>query len=422
MKTTVKMLTAGMLGSALLFAACKKNDSEGEKVNPGTGVVDTTKLLRSKYVFVYSGTGSTGNAGTYIVTADDVTKGSISSTNNGVETDAYSFIVQNNKVFGQAYTNQGPVTPYQIYKDNGQIGVVGRTVTTFRTGVYGTVNKDAWVGGSDPRTSGVGELFLFDAVNLKLNGRSTTDLKAITGTGENAVWTGLFQVDNKLYMPYYKYKPKANGAPWEGNYGSLDSTWVAVFSYPGLKYEKTIGDDRTGFIGNWFSMQGLHQIENGDVYAWATAGEINDVKSKKPSGIIRIKKGTEQFDKSYFFDVEKKTGTKIARGEYVANGKFLMALYATDAKGDVSGGRTKMAIMDVFNQTVTYVTGIPEHNQPDFRMQVYNEGDGKTINYVMEDDNGQFYVYVVDASTATAKRGLHIVGASGVTSISKLKY
>lgn len=408
---------SGALLSIALLSGCSKNDNE-----PDTGgITDPNNLTKSKYVFVYSGNAS-GTTGTYIITADDVTKGTVSSANNGVETDAYSFIVQNNKVFAQAYTDQGPVTPFGLNTD-GKMGSSGRVVTTFRTGVYGTMNTNAWVGGGDPRSSGVGELFRFDAENLLVANRSTTDLKAITQTGANAVWTGLFQVDNKIYMPYYKFFPPAAGAPFsQGKYGSLDSTWVAVFSYPELKYEKTISDDRTGYVGNWFSMQGLKQIENGDVYTWSTAPEINGIKSTKPSGIVRIKKGTEVFDKSYFFNMEEVAKAKIARGAYIANGKFLMALYAGVTTGDISGGRVKMAIVDVNTKTVNYVTGVPEHAQPLFKLNTYYEGDGKTIDYVFKDDAGQFYVYLINAETATAIKGLHLEGATDVTSISKLKY
>ncbi|MCW3465310.1 DUF4374 domain-containing protein [Chitinophaga nivalis] len=415
MKKTVLKLMTGVFGTVILMSACKKdNDTQTEPpVTPGKD--------RSKYVFVYSGKGAAGNAGTYIVTANDISQGEISATGNGVEVEAYSFIVTNNTLFAQAYTNQGPVTPFRL-NEEGKIVEAGRLINTFRTGVYGTVNNNAWVGGGDPRQSGLGELFLYDAVKLQVTAKSSIDLKAITGTGENAVWTGLFQVDNKLYVPYYKFKPVEGGAPWMGKYGSLDSTWIAVLSYPELKYEKTIADGRSGFVGNWFGMQGLHQVENGDVYTWSTAGEINDIKSKNHSGVLRIKKGTTEFDQSYFFDMEKRVGVKIARAEYISKGKFLMSLYAGATTGDVSGGRVRLAIVDVFNQTVNYVQGAPEHAQPDFKMQVYNERDGKTINYVMEEDGGEFYVYVIDAETATAKRGLHIKGAEGVTSISKLTY
>jgi len=417
MKATFKILLSGSVLSMLLFSACSKSSSEPDGDGTGTGTQE-----KSKYVFVYTA-GASGVTGTYIITADDVTKGSVSSTNNGVETDAYSFIVQNNKVFAQAYTDQGPVTPFGLSTD-GKIVTAGNVVTTFRTGVYGTVNDDAWIGGGDPRRNGVGELFRFDAKNLLLAGKSTTDMKAMTQTGANAVWTGLFQVDNKIYMPYFKYFPPASAsAPFtQGVYGSLDSTWVAVFSYPEMKYEKTISDDRTGYIGNWFSMQGLKQIENGDIYAWSTAPEINGIKSKKPSGIVRIMKGTEVFDKSYFFNMEEVAKVKIARGAYIANGKFLMALYEGTTTGDISGGRVKMAIVDVNAKTVKYVDGVPTHAQPLFKLNTYYEGDGKTIDYVFKDDSGQNYVYVINAETATATKGLYLEGATDITSISKLKY
>ena len=415
MKKTTNFLLTGMLGMAVLLGACSKDKNTAD--GSGTGNPDPGKLTRSKYVFVYTGKGD--NAATYIVGADDITKGGISSTKNGVEVDAYSFVVQNNTVFAQAYNEQGPVTPYRIY-DDGKIGVAGRTVTTFRTGVYGKVNNDSWVGGGDPRSSGVGELFRFDAVNLQLAGRTTTDLKKITGTGFNAVWTGLFQVNNKLYMPYYKFKHTPGGRVYEGEYGSLDSTWVAVFSYPELKYEKTIGDDRTGFIGDWSSQQGVQQIENGDVYAWSTAmGNGEQRRSARPSGIVRIKKGAEQFDKSYFFNIEAATGAKISRGEYIGNGKFLMSVYTVPKENE---GKVKMIIADVFNNKVTEVKGIPSHDAVRFKMVVYAESDGKTIDYVMQDDSGEYYVYVINGETATATRGLHIEGAEVVTAFSKLKY
>lgn len=418
MKTTSNFLMSAGLAMAVLLGACSKSKDTPDVTGPtnpeGTG--------RSKYVFVYSGSAASGSAGTYIVSTDDITTGKVSSKNNGVETDAYSFVLQNNTIFAQAYNNLGPVTPYRIYED-GQIGIAGRTVTTFRTGVSGTVNQDTWVGGGDPRSSGVGELFRFDAVNMQVSGKSVTDMNKITGTGENAVWTGLFQVDNKLYMPYYKFKPAGAGAaPWQGNYGSLDTAWVAVFSYPEMKYEKTIADGRTGFIGNWGSMQGLKQIENGDSYVWATSGSINKIKSKNHSGILRIKKGTEAFDKDYFFDVEALTGFKIARGEYIANGRFLMTIYTSAETGDVSGGRVKVAIVDINSKTVTYVKDVPEHEQGSFKMHVYYEGDGKTISYVLEDDMKQYYVYIINAETATGKKGVHIEGADNVTAFSKLKY
>ncbi|MGY0039565.1 DUF4374 domain-containing protein [Pedobacter sp. NJ-S-72] len=414
MKKTTNFLITGMLGMGILLGACSKNTVE----TPGPVVpVDPAKPVRSKYVFVYTGKGAA--AATYIVSTDDITKGGVSSTNNGVEVDAWSFIVQNNTVFAQAYNEQGLVRPFRI-NEQGKVVEAGRSVTTFRTGVSGKVGKDFWVGGGDPRSSGIGELYRFDAVNLQIAGRSTTDLNKITGTGFNAVWTGLFEVDNKIYLPYYKFKHTPGGRVYEGEYGSLDSTWVAVFSYPELKYEKTIGDDRTGFIGDWSSQQGVQQIENGDTYAWSTAsGDGEHRKSAKPSGIVRIKKGAGQFDKSYFFNIEAAAGSKICRGEYIGKGKFLLAVYAN---AGATGGKIKMIIADVFNNTITPVSGVPVHEFGGFKLIVYAEQDGKTINYAMQDDAGEYYVYIINADTGAATRGVHIEGAESVTAISKLTY
>lgn len=415
MKTIVNyFLVSVFIAGILAISSCSKKDAaEIDNSNSNTG--------KSKFVFVVFTDGSGGEASRYIVTTDDVKSGTISTTGNGVETDAYSFIRQNNKLFGIVYAAQGPTTPYKL-NAKGELVLAGASVNTEMTGVYGTVNNNEYVGGSVNRSlsSSIATLYRFDAENLKVAGRNTVDLAKITGISEMAVWSGITQVDNKLFAPVY-YTPGVTGQSTK----YVDSTWIAVFDYPSLQYRKMIRDGRTGFIGNWFGMQGVKQIENGDVYAWSTAGGSGTLKSTKPSAILRIKKGTEEFDQSYFFNVEALTKTKIARGEYIKDGKFLMTLYATDELGGVSGGRVKLAIVDVINKTVNYVAGAPEHAQMSYNMKVYVEEDGKTAYYVLKEDatsGGEHYLYVIDVATATAKRGIKFQGIADVTSITKLKY
>ena len=415
MKKTMNyfMSSALMLG-VLLISSCSKN--EADVVD--TGTTDTGK---SKFVFVVFSDGSGGEASRYIVSANDVTTGNLSIKGNGIETDAYSFIKQNNKLFGIVYAAQGPTTPFKLNAD-GELVKAGPTVNSEMTGVYGTVNKNEYVGGSVTRSlsSPTATLYRFDAENLLIAGRNTVDLSKITGTDEMAVWSSITQVDNKLFASVY-YTPGVSGQSTK----YVDSAWIAVFDYPSLQYKKMIRDGRTGFIGNWFGMQGVKQIENGDVYAWSTAGGSGALKSTKPSAIIRIKKGAEEFDQSYFFNVEALTKTKIARGEYIKEGKFLMTLYATDEVGSVSGGRVKLAIVDVINKTVNYISGVPEHAQMAYNMKAYVEDDGKTAYYVLKEDaanGGEHYLYLIDVATATAKKGIKFQGIADVTSITKLTY
>ena len=81
-----------------------------------------------------------------------------------------------------------------------------------------------------------------------------------------------------------------------------------------------------------------------------------------------------------------------------------------------------MVIADVFNNTITPVPGVPVHEFGGFKLIVYTEPDGKTINYVMEDSAGEYYVYIINADNGAVTRGVHIEGASNVTAISKLTY
>jgi hypothetical protein len=413
-KTVNYFMASALMAGVLLIASCSKN--EADVID--TGSSDTGK---SKFVFVVFSDGSGGEASRYIVSTDNVTSGTLSIKGNGIETDAYSFVKQNNKLFGIVYAAQGPTTPFKL-NANGELVKAGANVNTEMTGVYGTVNANEYVGGSVTRSlsSPIATLYRFDAENLQIAGRNTVDLSKITGTDEMAVWTGITQVDNKLFAPLY-YTPGVTGQSTK----YVDSTWIAVFDYPSLKYKRIIRDGRTGFIGNWFGMQGVKQIENGDVYAWSTAGGSGTLKSTKPSAILRIKKGAEEFDQTYFFNVEAAAKTKIARGEYIKDGKFLMTLYATDAIGSVSGGRVKLAIVDVINKTINYVSGVPEHDQMAYNMKVYVDADGKTAYYVMKEDaanGGEHYLYVIDVASGTAKRGIKFQGIADVTSITKLNY
>src|SRR5690606_27060228 len=130
----------------------------------------------------------------------------------------------------------------------------------------------------------------------------------------------------------------------------------------------------------------------------------------------------DEIDDTYFFNVEQKTGKKIARGTYLKDGKFLMTLYQTSQTGSVQGGVVNLAIVDVINEKVTEVSGIPDHAQMPYDNKTFVDDDGNTAYYVFKNDEGNFYVYKVDVASATATRGARFVGIQNVTAISKLTY
>jgi len=404
MKTKFKYLMALAISGGFL-AACSNDDPSPEVPVEGD----------SRYVFQIQSVGSDEETATYIVPVADITQGSVSTTGVGTETDGYSFINQNNRIFGLVWGGQGPITPYKLNKA-GKIEETGNTINAVVALAYGRVNDDAFVFTSltSTKENPTATIMSYDAKNLQISNQNSFDITKVSGNDEVAILSGIFQVDNKLYAPFY-CEPGVAGQ----NTKYKDNTWVAVFDYPSLKFEKVITDDRTGVSGFWFCQRSLQQIENGDTYVWSGA-----FGSKNPSAFIRIKKGTEEFDQSYFFDVEAKTGgKKIVRGNYLANGKFLVALLVDgndDSERDGGGPvNVQLAIADVLNETITYINGAPEYEAPWYDFPVYTEADGKTAQFVLRESPERYAVYTIDIESASATRGLEIIG-SNVSSISKL--
>ncbi len=394
--------------SSLTACSDSKNDPAPE--GPQNG---------EKFVFVAYSDGTAGEAANYIITADDLSSGQISIKNNGIETSAYSFLVQNNTLFGITYANYGPTQGFKL-NNEGLIEKVGSQVNTEFTGAYTAIDDDAYVGVSlsggleNPEAT----LYKFDAKNYKVSQRVAFSLDLFE-TGEFASYNGIKEIDDKLYMPLIS----ATGITGKST-AYIDSAWIAVFDKSTFAYKKLIRDGRIGSIGNWFGMQGIEQISNGEVYAWSTSGNANNTNltPKNPSAIIKIDPKTDEVDSEYYFDVEALSGHKIARGNYLKDGKFLMTMYQTNEVGGVSGGIVNLAIVDVLNKTVTAVDGIPDHAQMSYDNKTYVDDNGNTAYYVMKNNEGNFYVYIVNVDESTASQGARFVGVSDITAISKLSY
>lgn len=410
-------LLIGLFGFGLMSCSKSKDDEDPEIAKPGT---ETKK----EFVFVVTSeaAGEGGGAGSYVVSAEDVRTGEISIVRNGIPSNEFYFNVQNNLVFGLTYSTQGPITPYGFGTDGKLTRFDNKTVNAVRPGIFGNYGTKNTIIGSTNRSlvDPVASLLNYNAESFLIEGRATINLAELAGNGRMAIWTGLFQVGDKIYIPYQIAEGEGS---WGGNITEVDKTTIAILSYPDLKLQKKISDDRGSFIGNWGAQQGIGVISNGDAYTWFTAGTTeNGLVPKNPSGVLRIKKGTDAFDQSYFFNVEALGKGKIARGNYISGNKFLMTLYSGSQTGGVGGGKVKLAIVDVEAKTVTEISGAPVHEQTDYNNKIYIEKDGKTAYYVMKEDAGEYYVYVVDVATATAKRGARLRGITNVAAFSKLEY
>jgi len=406
------ILVAGLLSIGMI--SCKKSSDSSEPT-----------VANQNYVFVVTSEAAEegGGSGTYVVATDNVNSGSLSIVGKGISSSEWSFVVQNNYVFGLVYGNQGPITPYGL----DATGVLKRhedkTVNAMRAGIYGTYGDKNIILGSTNRNINdpVATLMNYSSESFSIQSQNTVNLSTtLAGNGRMAIWTGLFQVGDKIYIPY---QIADGSSTWGGNILEVNKATIGIFSYPGLQHIKNISDDRGSFIGNWGSQQGIGLADNGDAYTWFTAGTTEaGLVPTNHSGILRIKSGTDAFDASYFFDVEALGKGKIARGNHITGNKFLMTMYSGTTTGGVAGGKVNLAIADVEAKTLTSVSGVPTHDQSSYNNKMYVDKDGKTAYYLLQDDAGEFYVYVINLQTATATRGLHLVGITDVSAFTKLDY
>ncbi|PWJ60486.1 uncharacterized protein DUF4374 [Dyadobacter jejuensis] len=398
------------LGMGLFLAGCSDDNT--------TEPTPTPTPTSARYVVASSPIGSQGVAD-YLLTTSDLSQGTISTVGQGIEQDgSYRYYVTHkNKFFSLLYGqgNPGAVTTYEL-DDNGALQKISdfqsETVQVFTTAGDDILTIKVPRSGNESAS-----WFRINADKSQIVGEGQINIVSLAGNGERAHFTWATQVGDKVYAPYMSIKgasPDVFGTAYP------DSSWIAVFSYPSMTYEKTIKDDRTSFIGSYFN-NGLAVDESGDVYAFSPAAATNAgvPTSTNPSAIIRIKGGTTEFDPSYFFNVQEKSGGyKMANQTYLGSGKILLYMY-----GNVNenAGNKRLAIADLYNQTFTWVNGIPE---------VVSSSSASYNNNTISDDKKQVYVginteagswvYTIDIESAVAQQGLKVEGGA-ITAIVKVK-
>ena len=181
--------------------------------------------------------------------------------------------------------------------------------------------------------------------------------------------------------------------------------------------EKIINDDRTSFIGRYFT-SGLSVDEVGDVYAFSSsvASSNGTMTSTKPSAVTRIKSGETEFDDTYFFDLEEASGGYYATNHiYAGNGDYVVMM--REEKAPYSVG-TNLAVINVYDKTFDWIEGTPETTDiQNVTSNNYVDADGTVHVGITTSESS--YVYNINVDNATASQGLEVQGGN-ITAISKL--
>jgi hypothetical protein len=411
LKSSIKKLVFATC-VASLFASCDKKDGAPEPEAEGS----------FQYVVVATPEGALGEGADYLLQTGSLTEGSITTVGAGLEQDGYRYYAfHKNRVFSFLYGqgNPGAVTTYAL--DENGILTFQSNLQTETVQVFGTYN-DELILIKCPRSSSSPNagIYRVDAVNPQIVGAAYVDVAQLTGNGEMAHFTGVFQVDNKLYAPYMCIKNSSFHTDF------ADSTWIAVFSWPDMTPERVIRDGRTSHIGHYFALRGVTQVENGDVYTFSAArtghAENGIASSTKPSAALRIKKGADEFDRSYFFNIQEASGGyHLHRAFHLSGTKFLLTIHSNREVIPLYDTEDlKFAIVDVEAKSFTWVTGMPEPEQLVHVSRLpYVAEDGTGIAFGITVADEYPHVYTIDVATARATKGLEVVSGS-ITSIGKL--
>ncbi|QDH81347.1 DUF4374 domain-containing protein [Echinicola soli] len=353
----------------------------------------------------------------YLLTAESLTSGTISTVGNGIEQDGTYryYITINNKFFSLLYGqgNPGAVTTYQL-NSQGQLAKLSdfqaETVQAFAEIDNDLLMMKIPRSGAEDAT-----WYQMDTDLLQITNDGLTNIVDVANNGERAHFTWLTQVGDKVFAPYMSIKGCC-----DDNFGTNnpDSAWVAVYNYPSMELEKVIKDNRISYIGRYFT-EGLTEVENGDVYAFSSgvATTNGEASSTLPSAFVRIQAGETEFDQSYYFNIEEVAdGYHVTDKTYLGDGKFAVNMHhekGTDATG------SRLGIVNVYEESFKWVTGTPA---PESVLRVttnnYSLMDGNTAYIGFTTAEGS-WVYEVDAETATATQGLKVEGGT-ITAISKL--
>lgn len=379
---------------ALTVSSCKK-----DTVDPaGTG-----------YLLGYRTAGT--QTADYLLTTKDLLTGTISATGTGVELSGWNYYGKaGGTYFAIDYTNNicvGYTIENGLPKEKGQFAFERMDCMTEIDDNTMLAIGAPWGGGSyDCRIQKI------DASSVSIASSKAHPIYVSydsSGLQLNAWPTHSYIQGNRLFVSFYPLE----GVSWVTS--RTDTALVSVFSYPGLDYLHTFKDTRTGPIGYYGGSPAMVEDEAGNHYTLSTSSIAGGfTQSTKPSGILKINNGEEQFDASYFFNTEA-LGYRLLTATYAGNGKVVARAVpvATDAAApawaafDVTVAICKVVVLDLNAKTLVEVNDVPLHGgqyQTPFLVE-----NGKVLMSI--NDGTEAYIYQIDPLAATAVKGARIEGS-----------
>lgn len=408
----------------------------------------------SKYIVA-----GTSSEATYLLATDRLDAGSVSIVGNGLEVDnSTAFLFYKNKYAYRLVYNQGNAGITTSYQLDGSGGLVERNIrheiqnrfTTY--GLFGSYIITAASGATDQKDAAGNPQYgitytMIDAEKQTLS-TQTVVTEDLLGTGEYCTLSGIVESGNKIYSGVVpegfsvygvqnshqltdEARKLVNEAGGISGTVNPNSVWVAIYNGTDFDNPKIIKDDRISYATSRFKSQFYPTIdkdEEGNVYVFSAshATSLTGIqKTTRPSGVLRIKAGTEAFDKEYYVNLEDESvaGRAMYKVWHIKGDYFLLQMYK-DATDDKSWkvNTHRLGIFKAGDKKFTWVEGLPSADVISSLSKNAYVSDGLAHVAVTTTTAGSKpTLYVINPETATASSGL-VVTADGISAVGKLTY
>ncbi len=413
------------LMTALLLVSCGKNDDAD---NP-----DNVKLQNTGEYFL----ATTGSNFTEYVLQSDRLQGAdipISSNIKELEMSGYLWSFKDNLAVGLVYQQGNAGLGYAYYRNgDGTLSEGTKFQISQRFTSYGFF-KDYFitsVGGvsytdTNGNTKNDGATFVFRDTK---NALAQVKEKTIPTLGiaperpsEQATFSGVVDLGNGEFvtgvvLSDYVENNASTGGTSTGKVDYPDEVWVAVFD-ENINLKRIFKDDRLSYPSGQYRSQYYSQIGKTDdstVYVFSGSFVSN---TTRPCGALKLNTNATAFDADYYFNIEEKSGGyRFKRLWYISEHKFLLEFY-NDLVVNSIGATTQYAILDMASQTFNWVTGIPAKGNITYAGIPMISNNKIYLPLTEKGKSGT--IYIVDALTAIAQKGVAITGATEIRAIGKL--
>ncbi|RDC55175.1 DUF4374 domain-containing protein [Pedobacter chinensis] len=408
----VLRMTSWMLGAVLIAATGCKKDKSGENEEPTLG----GKFFIAASISSAGGSGATGQGTTYALSVDNMEEGETSIIGNGIEIpNTYTHFAYNgtNTVFALLYGqgNSYLATGFELdatskLKRTGAdvvfpnqfatVGAVGNYIVTSRSSRTLSNGK-------------LGAVFYFIDYN---NNNATTEkfmeTENFQGTGLEAQFVGIEDAGNNEFLTGVTL---TNGDPNKVYVAKLDVNLNVKAFYQDDRLSYSAGQRQ----GARYSQMG--NADNGDTYVFSGS---YSAATTKHAGALVIKKGANGFDPTYYFDIEAVAGYRFKRVFHLTEDYFFLEFYNTAGAPATAGAASQYAIVRMSTKEFKWISGFPAKEEITATSWPYaNPLTGKCYVGVTT-ANADPVVYVVDPKTFSAKKGMVVRGATGISGLGYL--